>query len=253
MAGHSKWANIKRRKQAQDAKRGKLFGKLVKEIQVAANQGGGDPDTNLRLRSAIDKAKENDMPKDNIERAIKKGTGELEGVDYVEQTYEGYGPGGVAIWMKTLTDNKNRTVSEIRHLLESYGGNLGSDGSVTWMFEKQGKVIIESDRCPEDDAFLIASDAGAQDFDNQGDYYEITTEPKEVHTVKDNIEEEAIPVKEANIEMVAQNIVKIDDVDTAEKVLELMEELEDHDDIQELSSNFDIDDDVLDEINNKEE
>src|SRR6056297_3424145 len=198
MAGHSKWANIKRRKQAQDAKRGKLFGKLVKEIQVAANQGGGDPDTNLRLRSAIDKAKENDMPKDNIERAIKKGTGELEGVDYVEQTYEGYGPGGVAIWMKTLTDNKNRTVSEIRHILESQGGNLGSDGSVTWMFERQGKVIVDSDKAPEDDAFLIASDAGAEDFTNEGDYYEVTTAPKEVHTVKDNIEDQALPVEEAN-------------------------------------------------------
>jgi len=252
MAGHSKWANIKRRKQAQDAKKGKLFGKLVKEIQVAAKLGGGDPETNLRLRSAIDKAKDNDMPKDNIERAIKKGTGELEGVDYEEQTYEGYGPGGVAIWMKTLTDNKNRTVSEIRHLLESHGGNLGSDGSVTWMFERQGKIIIDADKCPEDDAFLVASDAGAEDFSSEDGYYEITTAPREVHSVQDNIEDQAVPVKEANIEMVPQNIMKIEDLETAEKVMELMEELEDHDDIQDLSSNFDIDDEILEKINQKE-
>ncbi|MCF7886573.1 MAG: YebC/PmpR family DNA-binding transcriptional regulator [Candidatus Marinimicrobia bacterium] len=252
MAGHSKWANIKRRKQAQDAKKGKLFGKLVKEIQVAAKLGGGDPETNLRLRSAIDKAKDNDMPKDNIERAIKKGTGELEGVDYVEQTYEGYGPGGVAIWIKTLTDNTNRTVSEIRHLLESYGGNLGSDGSVTWMFERQGKIIIDSSKSPEDEAFLIASDAGAEDFSNEGDYYEVTTAPKEVHSVKDNIEDSAIPVKEANIDMVPQNIVKIDDPEVAEKILELMDELEEHDDTQDISANFDIEDEVLAQLSDND-
>lgn len=248
MAGHSKWSNIKHRKQKQDKKKSKLFGKLSKKIQVAAREGGGDPEKNHNLRSIIEKARNNDMPKENIERAIKKGTGELEGVDYEEQIYEGYGPEGVAIWMKTLTDNKNRTVAEIRNLLEEYGGNLGSDGSVTWMFDKEGHILIEQDKCPEDDAFLIASEAGAEDFEKEGDYYKVITDPTEVHTVRGKIEEKSIPIEDSSIEMVPENTVRIKEEKTAEKVLELLDKLEDHDDMEQLSSNFDIDDEIMDKI-----
>jgi len=252
MAGHSKWSNIKHRKQKQDKKKSKIFGKLSKKIQVAAREGGGDPEKNPDLRSIIDKAKDKDMPKDNIERAIKKGTGELEGVDYQEQIYEGYGPDGVAIWMKTLTDNKNRTVAEIRNLLEEYGGNLGSDGSVTWMFDKEGHILIEQDKCPEDDAFLIASEAGAEDFKTEDGYYKVITDPTEVHEVRENIEEQSIPIEDSSIEMVPENTVRVEDEQEAEKILELLDKLEDHDDVEKISSNFDIDDEILDRLNDEE-
>ena len=236
MSGHSKWSTIKRKKGAADAKRGKIFTKLIREIQVAANP---------RLRSAIQAAKAANMPMVNVEKAIKKGTGELEGVNYEEVIYEAYGPGGVAIFMEAMTDNKNRTVSEIRHLLSKSGGNLATNGSVAWMFEKKGIILVDKAGTDEDDLLLIATEAGANDIVSEEDCYEVDMDPGVFDTVKKALTEAGIPILEASVQAVPQNTVRIEDTGLAMKVLQLMDNLEDHDDIQNVTANFDIDDAIL--------
>jgi YebC/PmpR family DNA-binding regulatory protein len=247
MSGHSKWATIKRKKGALDAKRGKIFTKLIKEIQVAAKLGGGDENANPRLRSAVLAAKAANMPRDNIERAIKKGTGEIASEAYEEITYEAYGPGGVAILLEAMTDNKNRTVSELRHIITRHGGNLATSGSVAWMFEKKGLITIDKKVCSEDDLLLIATDAGADDLTTEEEVYEISVDPMHYEKVKEALESAQIPIREASLTMLPKNTVKIDEK-LAPKILALMEALEDHDDIQNVHANFDIDDSVLRQI-----
>ncbi|HEX6966384.1 MAG TPA: YebC/PmpR family DNA-binding transcriptional regulator [Gemmatimonadaceae bacterium] len=240
MAGHSKWKQIKHYKAAADAKRGALFTKLIREITVAAKTGGGDPEGNPRLRSAIDAAKAASMPKDNIERAIKKGTGELEGVDYQEITYEGYGPGGVALLIHALTDNPTRTVADVRHKLSRGGGNMGAANSVAWMFERKGQIFIDVANTDEDAALEVALEAGAEDFQRDGDQYVITTEPTALHAVRSGIEAKGLTVREAEITMIPKTTVRVEGK-TAESLLKLMEELEDLDDVQKVEANFDMD------------
>lgn len=247
MSGHSKWSTIKRKKGAQDAKRGKIFTKLIKEIQVAAKLGGGDENANPRLRSAIQAARVANMPTANIERGIKKGTGELEGVNYEEITYEGYGPGGIAIYMEAMTDNKNRTVSEIRHLLTKYGGNLATNGSVAWMFEKKGIITIDKSACSEDDLLLVATAAGANDILEEDDIYEVDMDPAAFDDVKNALESNNISILEASIQMIPKNVVKADE-QLAPKILKIMDALEDHDDIQNVYANFDIDDEIVNKL-----
>ncbi len=248
MAGHSKWSQIKHKKSAQDAKRGKLFTKLIREIMVAARIGGGDPAGNPRLRAAIDAAKSANMPKDNIERAIKKGTGELEGVSYEEVTYEGYGPGGVAVLVEAMTDNRQRTVADVRHIFAKRGGNLGEPGSVAWMFEKKGVIVVEKEEIDEDKLMDIALEAGAEDLVDQGDTWEVHTDPQVYEAVKKAIEEAGISISQAKLDMVPQNLVEVTDPQVAEKILKLMDALEDNDDVQNVYANFDIPDEVLEKM-----
>ncbi len=244
MSGHSKWSTIKRKKGAADAKRGKIFTVIIKEITIAARMGGGDENANPRLRQAILKAKANNMPADNVKRAIQKGTGELPGVSYEEYTYEGYGPGGVAIFIETMTDNKKRTVADIRHLMVKYGGNLGENGSVAWMFDKKGQIRVPLSAGDEDELLETALEAGADDFEADEDTYLISTDPVHFIEVKESLEAQSMPIESAEIEMVPKNLQKIDGKD-AEKTLKLMESLEDHDDISQVYSNFDIDEDTV--------
>ncbi len=239
MAGHSKWKQIKHYKAATDAKRGAHFTKLIREITMAAKLGGGDPAGNPRLRTAIDIAKAASMPKENIERAVKKGTGELEGIEYQEITYEGYGPGGVAILIFSLTDNPTRTVAEIRHKLSRAGGNLGAANSVSWMFERKGVLAIESAEYPEDDALEAALDAGAEDFKAEDERYEITTDPASMHTVKSALEAKGYEIVDAEIASVPKNLVSVSGK-TAESLVRLLEELEDLDDVQKVAANCDV-------------
>ncbi|MBW2054844.1 MAG: YebC/PmpR family DNA-binding transcriptional regulator, partial [Deltaproteobacteria bacterium] len=239
MSGHSKWSSIKHKKGATDAKRGKIFTKLIKEITVAARFGGGDPAANPRLRTAIQAAKSENMPKDNIERAIKKGTGELEGVNYEESIYEGYGPGGAAIFIESLTDNKNRAVADIRHILNKAGGNLGSNGCVAWIFEKKGYIVVENDAVEEDTLMEVAIDAGAEDVREDDSNYEIITEPKDFEAVKAAIEEQSLPYIAAEITMLPQSTVNLQG-NEAEQMVKLMETLEDCDDVQKVYTNADI-------------
>jgi YebC/PmpR family DNA-binding regulatory protein len=240
MAGHSKWKQIKHYKAAADAKRGAMFTKLIREITVAAKQGGGDPNGNPRLRTAIEAARAASMPKDNIERAVKKGTGELEGVDYSEVTYEGYGPGGVALLIHALTDNPTRTVAEVRHKLSRGGGNLGATNSVAWMFERKGQIYVDATRHDEDAALEAALEAGAEDLKREGDQYIVTTDPTALHAVKSAIEDKGIATQESEISMLPKTTVHVEGK-TAESLLKLMEELEDLDDVQKVEANFDID------------
>ena len=240
MAGHSKWKQIKHYKAATDAKRGALFTKLIREITIAAKTGGGDPAGNARLRTAIEAAKAKSMPKDNIERAVKKGTGELEGVDYVEATYEGYGPGGVALMIQAVTDNATRTVAEVRHKLSRGGGNLGATNSVAWMFEKKGQIVVEAGKLDEDAALEAALEAGAEDFRREDEQFVVTTEPTQLHAVKTALEQQKMTVTEAEIAMIPKNTVKVDGK-SAESLLRLLEELEELDDVQKVWANFDID------------
>ncbi len=249
MSGHSKWATIKRKKAVTDSRRGKIFTQIIKEITIAAKSGGGDPAGNPRLRLAIDKAKSSNMPADNIKRAIMKGTGELPGVSYEDVTYEGYGPGGVAVIIESVTDNKNRTVSEIRHLLERNGGKFGATGSVAWMFHKKGTIRTPKGAMTEDDMLAIVLDAGADDLRIDGDSFEITTSPEAFEAVKKAIEDKHIAVEEAEIHKVPENTVRVEGPD-AEKVLKLMEALEEHDDTQHVYANFDIDEKVLANFSN---
>jgi YebC/PmpR family DNA-binding regulatory protein len=240
MAGHSKWKQIKRKKAVADQRRGAAFTKLIKEITVAARQGGGDPAGNARLRAAIDTARAANMPADNIERAIKKGTGELEGVHYDEVVYEGYGPGGAAIMMEVTTDNQNRTVAEIRHVFGRYGGNLGAPNSVAWMFDKRGQIVLDATRYDEDAALEAALEAGADDLARDGDQFVITTDPAALHAVQDALRAKGVEPAEAEIALTPKSTVLVHGAD-AERLLKLMEALEEHDDVAKVFSNFDID------------
>ncbi|MEN2984043.1 MAG: YebC/PmpR family DNA-binding transcriptional regulator [Dictyoglomaceae bacterium] len=245
MSGHSKWANIKHRKAAADAKKGKLFSNLSKEIIIAAKQGGGNPETNPRLRAAIERAKEANMPKENIERAIRRGTGEIPGATYEEVVYEGYGPGGVAIMVEVVTDNKNRTASEIRRIFTKHGGNLGEAGCVSWIFEEKGSIFIDKDSVKDEDQLLSdALEAGAEDVKIDPDSIEIVTSPQDFSSVKNILIEKGYKINSAEITKIPKNVVPVQDED-AEKVLKLMEELEDHDDVQKTYANFDIPDEIL--------
>jgi len=244
MAGHSKWKQIKHKKAAADAKRGAVFTKLIKEITIAARQGGGDPAGNPRLRTAIDTAKAANMPNDNIDRAIKKGTGELEGVHYEEVAYEGYGPGGAAIYIQVTTDNANRTVADLRHLFTRHGGNLGTAGSVAWMFEKKGEMTLDATRYAEDAALEAALEAGAEDLIREGDIYIVRTEPTQLHAVADALRATGIVPEAPEIAMIPQSTVRVEGGD-AEKLVRLMDALDGHDDVSKVFSNFDIDADTL--------
>jgi YebC/PmpR family DNA-binding regulatory protein len=248
MSGHSHWAGIKFKKAAVDAKRGKIWSKVARMIIVAAKAGGGDPSANLALRYAIDKAKAANMPKDTIEKAIKKGTGELEGTTFEGVLYEGYGPGGVAIMVDALTDNRNRTAPEIKRIFEKHGGSLGTTGCVNWMFNKKGLITVSTDQAEEDQLLELALSAGADDMENTGKVYEITCDPEAYDELKKALEEREIPTEVAEIAMVPQNTVPVSDAATARKIVSLMEALEDHDDVQNTFSNFDIPEDVLEGI-----
>jgi YebC/PmpR family DNA-binding regulatory protein len=247
MSGHSKWASIKHKKGAADAKRGKIFSRLNKEITVAARLGGGDPGGNPRLRSAIQAAKAENMPKDNIERAIKKGTGELEGASYEECNYEAYGPGGVAIMIDCLTDNKNRTVAEVKHLFERHGGSLGEPGCVSWIFEKKGLIVFERDSVEEERLLELALDAGAEDIKEEETQFEILTDPSDFESVKKAFDDEGLSYTVAEVSMIPQNTVSLEGRE-AEKMLNLMETLEEHDDINHVYANFDIPDEVMEAL-----
>ena len=240
MSGHSKWHSIKHKKGATDAKRGKLFTKFIKEITVAARSGGGDPDANARLRKAILDAKAGNMPNDTIDRAIRRGTGAETGVHYEEVTYEGYGPGGVALLIETVTDNRNRTVAEIRHVFSKNGGNLGEAGSVGWLFEKKGYIVVDKAAKPEEELFEIAIEAGADDVRDDEDNVEIITSPENFESVQSAIKSAGIEPQVAEVSMVPQNYVKLEG-SSAQQMLRLMEAMEDHDDVQKVYANFDID------------
>ena len=238
MSGHSKWATIKRKKAKVDAQRGKVFTKLAKDIIVAARSGGGDPEANMALKNAVQKAKEANIPNDNIQRAVMRGTGELEGTNYEEVTYEGYGPGGVAVLLDILTDNRNRTAGEIRHLFSKHGGNLGETGCVSWMFEKQGIIILPKDiGFNEDDLILISLEAGADDFRAEEEVYEITCAPDKLDTIQEYLNQQSIPIKASQATMVPQNTVILTGKN-ADQMDTLIDLLEDHDDVQEVYTNY---------------
>ena len=248
MSGHSKWSTIKRKKGAIDAKRGKIFTRLIKEITVAARMGGGDPIGNPRLRAAIASAKTENMPKDNIERAIKKGTGELEGVLYEEVTYEGYAPGGVAVLVDCMTDNKNRTVADIRHYFSKNGGNLGESGCVSWMFDKKGTILVDKETIDEEELMDKVLEAGAQDVVEEDNVFQVETSPDDFESVREALEADGVKFIEASVAMVPQNTVEITDEKTARQILKLLESLEDHDDVQNVYANFDIPDDIMESV-----
>ncbi|MCX5856302.1 MAG: YebC/PmpR family DNA-binding transcriptional regulator [Deltaproteobacteria bacterium] len=248
MSGHSKWSTIKRKKGAIDAKRGKIFTKIIKEITLAARIGGGDPEANARLRQAVAAAKEENMPKDNIERAIKKGTGTgADAVIYEEFTYEGYGPGGAAVLVEVMTDNKNRTVAEIRHIFSKHGGNLGENGCVSWIFEKKGSILLDKKAVNEDELMELALEAGAQDVREEENELEIITDPASFEGVKNAIDQRKVKYIEAKISLIPQTTVKLEE-GKAEQMLKLMEKLEDNDDVQNVYANFDIADDVMERL-----
>lgn len=247
MSGHSKWSSIKHKKGAADKKRGQIFTKLIKEITVAARMGGGDIDANPRLRHAVDKAKAANMPKDNLERAIKKGTGELEGVDYEEIVYEGYGPGGVAVLVECLTDNRNRTIAEVRHAFNKAGGNVGTDGCVAWMFDKKGLISVSKEDSDEETLMDVALDAGAEDIKEESDVFEIITDPSDFDAVKEAIDAANITTQEAEITMIPQNMTAVEGKE-AEQVVKFMELLDDCDDVQKFYTNADIPDEVFENM-----
>ncbi|OPX38316.1 MAG: transcriptional regulator [Desulfobacteraceae bacterium 4484_190.2] len=247
MSGHSKWSSIKHKKGAADAKRGKIFTKLIKEVTVAARMGGGDPDGNPRLRTAIAAAKAENMPKENIERGIKKGTGELEGVNYEEASYDGYGPGGVAVLVDCLTDNKNRTVADVKHQFERYGGSLGEPGCVAWMFEKKGLIVLEKDKVDEEQLLDLALESGAEDVKEEDTEFEVITDFSDFESVKKAIDDAGLPYTVAELTMIPKNTVKIEGK-KAQQMLNLMEGLEDNDDVSHVYANFDISDEVLEAL-----
>jgi YebC/PmpR family DNA-binding regulatory protein len=248
MSGHSHWAGIKHKKAANDAKRGKVWSKIARMIIVAAKNGGGDPSSNLSLRYAIDKGKAANMPKDTIEKAIKKGTGELGGADYEEVLYEGYGPSGIAIMVDALTDNRNRTTPEVKKIFERYGGSLGNSGCVGWMFSQKGLITVAVDKADEDTLMEIALNAGADDMENTGEVYGITCDPAAYEKLKATLEQQEIPIEVAEISMVPQNTVPVADEKVARKIVSLMDAFEDHDDVQNTYANFDIPDEVLSKL-----
>jgi len=244
MSGHSKWSSIKHKKAKTDAARGKVFTKLIRELTVAAREGGGDPEANPRLRLAVQSAKDQNMPNDNINRAIKKGTGDLDGARFEEFTYEGYGPAGVALLIDVLTDNKNRTTAEVRHALTKQGGNLGESGCVAWNFETKGVIRINKERCDEETLLDAVLQAGADDVSEEEEYFEVYTAPPELTTVSEALKSGNIPYDSAAVEKLPKSLVKVDGKD-AKKTLKLMEMLEDLDDVQRVSANFDIPDEVF--------
>jgi YebC/PmpR family DNA-binding regulatory protein len=248
VSGHSKWSTIKRKKGANDAKRGKIFTKLIKEITVAAKMGGGDPDGNPRLRSAITAAKSENMPKDNIERAIKKGTGDLDGAIYEEILYEGYGPGGVAVLVETMTDNKNRTVADIRHYFAKSNGNLGESGCVAWMFDKRGVIVVDAEGVDEEELMDLAIEAGAEDVIEDETTFQILTEPEDFSEVVDSLEKSGVKMVEASISMVPKNTVEVTEEKPARALIKLLDNLEDHDDVQKVHANFDIPDEIMEQL-----
>ena len=246
MSGHSKWATIRRKKAKVDAQRGKIFTRLIKELMIAAREGGGDESANARLRTAIAAAKAANMPVANIDRAIKRGTGELDGVNYEEVTYEGYGPGGVALLIEVVTDNRNRTVADVRHSLSKHGGNLGESGCVAWMFEKRGMIVVNAEGVDEEELMLLALDAGADDMKAEENAYEVISAPEDFEAVKNTLESNGVVIDSAEITMLPKNTVKVEGA-RAEKVLKLIDILEEHDDIQDVYANFDIDFDQISE------
>ena len=247
MSGHSKWSSIKHKKGALDAKRGKIFTKLIREITVAARFGGGDPDSNPRLRTAIAAAKAANMPKENIDRGIKKGTGELEGTSYEEASYEGYGPGGVAVLVDCLTDNKNRTVAEVKHMFERLGGSLGEPGCVSWMFDKKGVITFEREGTDEEQLFDVALEAGAEDVKESDDEFEVITAPSDFERIKGVFDEKGLAYSLAEVTMISQNTVKVEGK-KAQQVINLMQGLEDIDDVIHVYANFDISDADMENI-----
>jgi len=249
MSGHSKWHSIRHKKAREDAKRGKVFTKLIKELTVSARMGGGDPSMNARLRTAIDRAKAENMPADNIDRAIKKGTGELEGVRYEEYTYEGYGPGGTAILLEVMTDNKNRCTAEVRHVFSKLNGNLGESGCVAWLFAKKGYLAVSSNAVDEETLMEIVLDAGGEDIKEDPEYkqFEVYTAPESFHAVKEALAAKGIPYQNAEITMIPKNTVRLDGKE-AEQTLRLMDALEDNDDVQHVYSNFDISKEVMESL-----
>ncbi|HPS55231.1 MAG TPA: YebC/PmpR family DNA-binding transcriptional regulator [Sedimentisphaerales bacterium] len=248
MSGHSHWAGIKHKKAANDAKRGKLWSKIARIIIVAAKAGGGDLSQNLSLRYAVDKAKQANMPKDTIEKAIKKGSGELGNINYEDVVYEGYANGGIAIIVEALTDNRNRTAPEIKRIFERRGGALGATGCVGWMFNKKGVIAVKTSACEEDTLMEIALGAGADDMENVGEVYEITCTPVAFNPLKDALKEKSIAIEAAEISMIPQNTVPVNDIETAKKILSLIEDFEDHDDVQNVYANFDIPDEIMNQI-----
>ncbi|MCL6582575.1 MAG: YebC/PmpR family DNA-binding transcriptional regulator [bacterium] len=247
MSGHSKWSSIKHKKAALDAKKGKAFTAVIKEITVAARMGGGDPAGNPRLRAAIANAKAVNMPQENVIRAIKKGTGELPGVTYEEVTYEGYGPGGVAMILETMTDNKNRTVAEMRHIFSKHNGNLGESGCVAWMFDKKGLIVVDADKADEDKLMEIALNAGAEDMRRNDDVFEIITLPEDLHTVREEIEKQGIEIASAEVSRIPKTTVRLEGK-SAEQMIKLMEQLEEHDDVQHVFANFDIPNEIMERL-----
>ena len=245
MSGHSKWASIKHKKAAIDAKRGQLFTKVIKELTAAARAGGGNTETNIRLRAAVAKAKESNMPSDNVDKAIKRGTGELPGITYEESTYEGYGPAGIALMIDVVTDNKNRTTAELRNLMSKKNANMASAGSVSFLFQKKGLIVIEKKVIDEDKLMNIVLEAGAEDLKSEGDTYEVTTQPPDLETVKAAIADKKIPVLSAEITMLPTSTIKITDKATANSILVLMDALEEHEDVQHVYANFDIPDELI--------
>jgi len=248
VSGHSKWSTIKRKKGANDAKRGKIFTKLIKEITIAARMGGGDPDGNPRLRTAVIAAKSENMPKDNIARAIKKGTGDLDGAVYEEILYEGYGPGGIAVLVETMTDNKNRTVADVRHFFAKSGGNLGESGCVAWMFDKKGSITVDREGVDEDELMDLAIEAGAEDVIEDETTFQILTEPDDFSEVVENLQKSGIKCLEASISMIPKNTVEVDAEKTARSLMKLLDNLEDNDDVQKVHANFDISDELMETL-----
>ena len=248
MSGHSKWSTIKHKKGAADARRGRAFTKIIRELMVAARMGGGDPNANPRLRAAVQAARAENMPKDNIERAIKKGTGDLEGASYEEITYEGYGPGGVAVIVELLTDNKNRAAAEVRHIFSKAGGNLGEGGCVAWMFKKAGSIVFPKSAVSEDELMETALEAGAEDVKDDGDSFQVVTAMQDFFKVKQAFDEKGWTYEQAEITMIPQTIVPVKDEKTAGQILRLMDALEDSDDVQHAYANFDIPDDILNAV-----
>ncbi len=249
MSGHSKWHSIKQQKASQDKKRGKIFSKLSKKISVAA-RNGKDPEKNTELRNAVQEAKDNDMPKDNIERAILRGCGELPGVEYTKTTYEGYGPGGIALYIECLTDNKNRTTADIRHLMDSHGGKLGAEGCVSYLFEKKGLILVPKKAVSETEVFDAAIEAGALDINEENDVYEIQTKHTDLHKIHKALTDKNIPIEQFEITFLPQATKTVEGKD-ARKILKLFSELEDHDDVQGVYSNFDIPDEILAEMSSE--
>jgi YebC/PmpR family DNA-binding regulatory protein len=248
MSGHSKWHSIKHAKGAADAARGKLFARLARQIEVAARSGGGDIEGNPTLRTMVQKGRDASMPKDNIERAIKRGTGELEGVTYEEVAYEGYAPNGIAVIVECLTDNRNRTGAEIKNIFSRNGGSLAEPGAVAWQFERKGVIILEKSAATEDDLMLAALDAGAEDIADQGDTWQVTTAPTDLHAVRTAIEEAGIAVTSGDLTMLPTQVIALDDAGSARSVLRVIDALEEHDDVQNVYANFDIPDDVLQSV-----